>query len=276
MADSVPLPEGFEPVRERGGLAAVRVDVKAALVDAGVTDAARLRELRSAGAPAGRGRGQVVSFPLGPAPGERVALRHCHRGGVLGRLLGDRYASPGRFFEELRVCEAARRAGVPAPECLAVIAIRRGAFWRGDLLFRELPDATSLESWLRQGPSPEALRGVSSRLAEAFGRLVAAGIYHPDLHAANVLVQERGGGPHVCLIDFDRAHIADPLPPKLRDRMLFRFNRALVKRRLAPQPVTLALRFRFCRELGDTGSPDDRRGFVRRCAAHLRRHAWHY
>ncbi|MFO7899185.1 MAG: lipopolysaccharide kinase InaA family protein [Planctomycetota bacterium] len=271
------MPEGFEAVRADRGTAVVRSSVRADLAELGVFDRERLAELRRSAEPVGSGRGGAVAAPL-PTGGGRVIIRHCHRGGLLRGLAGDRHLLGARPIEELCVTEAARAAGVPAPEPLAAIVWRRSIGYSGDLVVREIPGATSLEDWLSAGPDAAQRRLVIGRLAEAFSRLVGASICHPDLHAGNVLVQDGvDGGLRVYLIDFDRAKRVDGgLSARRRNVMLFRFNRALVKRGLAPRPVTPLARMRFIRKLGIAPDAGARRKLFSDCAAHLRRHAWHY
>ncbi len=272
----VPLPDGFEMLQTPGVTAAVRSSEKALLLDLGILDPTRLDELRQSGRAIGSGRGGAVSVAIGPEKGGRAVIRHCRRGGPLGTLLGDRYFSGARPLEELAVSEAARSAGVPVPECLAAVIRRSGIFCRCDFILREVPEAVTLEEWLRGNVDADAVRTVTELLAAAFARLVAAGIYHADFHAGNVLVQQGEGGFRITLIDFDKAEQRDPLPATLRDRMLFRFNRGLVKRGLAPRPVGSTLRLRFCRQAGIAATPEDAREFAASCAAHLRRHSWRY
>jgi tRNA A-37 threonylcarbamoyl transferase component Bud32 len=188
-------------------------------------------------------------------------------------VLGDLYLSGSRPFEELRVSEAARAAGVPVPECLAVIVRRRGPLYSGDVIVREVASAVSLEEWLRRHGAPPA--ELVAALGDAFAKLFAANIHHRDLHAGNVLVQDAGGALRVFIIDFDKARQFPSLPEAKRNAMLFRFNRALVKRGLAPEPVSLRTRARLCRRLG-LGEGGKTARFLRACRAHLRRHAWRY
>lgn len=263
------LPAGFELVRGRRCAAVVRSSVRQYFLSSGLPDGAGFERLRQSGRPLAAGRGGAVSVAL---PCGNVIIRHCQRGGILRRILGDSYLLGSRPIEELCVAEAARATGVPVPEYLAAFVWRRGFFYTGDLAVREVPGAVSLEEWLRIEPAVEEIDAVSRALAAAFRGLLVARICHPDLHAGNVLV--RGGAVH--LIDFDRARQLRTIPDRLRDRMLFRFNRALVKRGLAPDPVTLAARVRFCRGLGLGGNTDELRRFFAACGAHLNRHRWTY
>ena len=271
-----PLPNGFEVIQTPHVTAAVRSSEKDVLLGLGIADPERLEALRQTGRAIGSGRGGAVSVSLGPQESGRAVIRHCRRAGPLGNILGDRYFSGARPMDELAVSEAARSAGVPVPECLAAVTRRSGMFYRCDFILREVPEAATLDEWLRAHTNTAAVRTVTGLLADAFAKLVAAGIYHADFHAGNVLVQQDESGVRVTLIDFDKAEQHASLPAALRDRMLFRFNRGLTKRSLAPRPVSAALRLRFCRRAGIAAEPEEMRQFAADCAAHLRRHSWRY
>ncbi len=278
MPKAAGLPDGFELLRTAKCIVAVRSCAKNTLLELGITDRSKFDELLKTGRATGGRRGRAVSIPLDSEGRDRAVVRHCWRGGLLGRVLGDVYLTGARALEEVRVSEAARTAGVPTPECLAAVVRRTGLFRSADLLFREVPDAVSLEEWLKQNAdsTPPHTQEIMGTLAETFGKLFAANIYHPDLHAGNVLIRETGEGYRAYVIDFDSAERRRCLPVRLREKMLFRFNRALVKRHLAPTPVTLSARVRFCRELGMAGSGTGMRRLVSRCSNHLKRHSWHY
>ena len=259
-----------------GVRAVARSEVKDSLLRLGLLDRSRFEQTRAAGRPIRSGRGGAVSIALGPGPEDRAIIRHCRRAGPFGGLLGDRHFGSRRPFNELAVHESARSGGVPTPECLAALAWRDGLFFRADLIVRELADVIPLDEWLGRGPEPPAVRTVAAACADAFAKLAAANIYHPDLHAGNVLVQPGGDALRVAFIDFDRARQLRSLPAGLRDLMLFRFNRALAKRSLSPGPVGLLTKLRFCREVGAAEPGGDLRAFAARCRTHLRRHSWRY
>ena len=96
--------------------------------------------------------------PAGRAPMQRIALpdgatalvRRCRRGGLFGRLLGDRHFNGNRFLREIAVSDALRRRGVPTPEIIA--GIRRETFpgvYRAEIIVREVPDSLDLAAALR-------------------------------------------------------------------------------------------------------------------------------
>ncbi len=299
MAAQSRLPDGFELLRSGGTTAVVRSSVKDQVLALGIMDEAAFEQtLKKKGLvlSTDSGRAGAVSVPLDEdtlrqgVPPTRAVVRRCRRGGLLGRVLGGCYFGPSRPIREIRVSEAARAAGVPTSECLAAVVRRRWLFYSAAVITRELPGAVTLDDWLRQDANPaseESLSAIGPPLAEAFLRLVLARIYHPDLHAGNVLIQIENGRPRVHIIDFDKAvqlpelpllggHTGPPLPLSLQKKMLFRLNRALAKRGLAPQPVTLSVRVRFLRLLGLAKGPGEMRRLLAECNSHLRRHSWRY
>jgi tRNA A-37 threonylcarbamoyl transferase component Bud32 len=275
MTPKLDLPHGFELLQTGRCRAVVRSSVKDQVQALHLTDRRRVNELLSSGTPLAGGRGSAVSVPFDDG---RAVLRLGRRGGPAGALLGDWYVLGRRPVDELRAAEAARSAGVSVPEYLAAFVWRSGPVYTGAVVVRELAGAKPLAAWLAppEAPGDTELRAMADVLAKAFRALFRAGIYHRDLHGGNVLVRPGDGRPEVAIIDFDRAKRLPALPDRLRDRMLFRFNRALVKRALAPRPVSLRRRVRFCKELDVAPDRAGLRRFVAACGAHLRRHAWHY
>ena len=158
------------------------------------------------------GRGATRRIALGDG-GAAYVRRYVH-GGLLGALLGDRYwERPPRPLRELLVTEAARRAGIVAPEVLAALvqpAPPAGLLYRAVLVTRALDGRRALADALRAAVDDAARRAWIACAVRAVRRLHAAGIHHPDLNVANVLV---GASPDddAALIDFDRAH-AGPRP----------------------------------------------------------------
>lgn len=251
--------------------AVVRADMKDELVALGILEAARLDALRTSGESIIGGRGAAAFIKLSCGRG---VIRHYRRAGPLKRLLRDRFWIRDRALRELVVCEHARLAGVPMAECLAAVAVKRGIGYTADIIVRELEGVDHLRTLLAACREPKRVRALLSATAGMFRRLCAAGVYHPDFHAENILVRETGGRIEAFVIDLDKARAHCVLPSKLRDRMLFRFNRALYKRGLAPRPLGIRLGVRLCLEAGVERV--DMKNFLRRCERHLDRHRRFY
>ena len=150
----------------------------------------------------GRGGVAIISSPAG-----ECVLRHYHRGGLVARLMGDRYlwtgADRSRGFAEFRLLGTIARLGLPGPSVVATRYCRHGLFYTADLITRFIEDAPTLAECLAAGR-------LDSELAEEVGALVArfhrAGIWHADLNAHNVLVATG----RLYLIDFDRGQLRPP------------------------------------------------------------------
>lgn len=160
------------------------------------------------------GRGETYSVPApltleGDAAGRRWVVRHYRRGGLLARALGDRYLAVGvpRPFREAGASAQARERGIPTPRVVAAAAHAAGAFYRADLVTEEIPEGLDLAAFLAPN------RGASQAAAglTATGGLVRAwevrGVFHPDLHARNVVVQLSGGGAAAHVVDLDRCRV---------------------------------------------------------------------
>jgi hypothetical protein len=183
--------------------------------------------------PGTAGRGGARALPL-PGGGRAWLKPHRH-GGLLRGLLGEIYwEHPERPLREAEATEAARRAGVTAPEVLAAIVDPLppplGRLYRGGLVTREIAGRRSLAEALRESPPGE--RGeLVGRCWEVLRRLHARGIRHRDANATNFLVGAVGEEP--AIIDFDGAEVGDtPLGEAAR---------LLARRRLARSVAKLGL-----------------------------------
>ena len=196
--------------------------------------------------PGAKGRGGVGRLHLG---GRDLVVRPYRRGGALGGLLNDRYSHPARARRELEVLHLLQLQGVPVVAPIAALAKKGRAFWRLRLCTEWLPDALTVPAFLAAYPDRRR------QTAEAVGLVVrlafAAGLRHPDLHLDNVLVRGSGEKVRAVLVDLDRARIASPLTDRVRDEMLVRMQRHIVRHgaRLPSVPST-AETMRFLRGLG--------------------------
>lgn len=179
------------------------------------------------------GRGAVHEVEL--ARGGRAFVRRYVHGGLLRRLLRDVYwQRPPRPLRELAATEAARRAGIEAPEVLAAIvrplgARRRGLAYRGVLVTRALAGRRSLGAALREARSEAERAAYLEQAVRAIRALHAAGIRHRDLNAGNLLAGATPDGG-VAVIDFDRATLVGrPLGRRDAWLALRRLSRSLAK-----------------------------------------------
>lgn len=155
---------------------------------------------------AARGGRGAVCFVQGEF-GEAV-IRHYRRGGLMGRVVRDRYLWTGedrtRAFREFRLLAVLRARGLPVPAPLAAGYTRHGLFYRADLMTLRIENSHTLAEGLA------ADRGARFDF-ESLGRLLqrfhAGGVFHADLNAHNVMCDAAGA---IWLIDFDRGELRAP------------------------------------------------------------------
>lgn len=171
----------------------------------------------------GRGGRGAVWYVRGPA-GEAV-LRHYRRGGAVARVSRDLYFFHGeartRPFREFLLLQRLRDKGLPVPRPLAAGYRRSGAWYRADILTQRIAGARSLAERVRQG-AMDALAW--ERVGRMLARFHAAGAFHADLNAHNLLF-DADDAP--WLIDFDRGALRRP--GRWRAANLARLHRSLRK-----------------------------------------------
>jgi len=174
----------------------------------------------------GRGGVAILDTPAG-----ECVLRHYRRGGMVAKLMGDRYLWSGaehtRSFAEFRLLGRIASLGLPSAQPVACRYVRAGLFYTADLMTRRIEHAQTLAECLASGQ-------MDGEMAELVGALVArfhrAGIWHADLNAHNVLVTD----DELYLIDCDRGRQRDPAD-SWQQANLARLRRSLVKLGAAAQ-----------------------------------------
>jgi 3-deoxy-D-manno-octulosonic acid kinase len=153
-------------------------------------------------------------------------LRHYYRGGLVARLVRDRFLWLGehrtRSFAEWRLLAHLQAAGLPAPRPLAARYRRHGLVYSADLITVRLPGVVPLATRMARGQVGETLW---QQVGACIGRFHAAGVFHADLNAHNVQVS---GSDAVFLLDFDRGRLM-PGPGGWQARNLQRLQRSLRK-----------------------------------------------
>ena len=153
---------------------------------------------------AGGGRGGVAFVD---APSGRSVLRHYRRGGMVARLMGDRYLWTGaertRGFVEFRLLVELHARGLHVPAPVAARYRREGLHYRADLITRQIANASTLAQLLAQERCDTA---VAARVGAALAEFHDAGAYHADLNAHNILLDANA----VWVIDFDRGELRRP------------------------------------------------------------------
>lgn len=151
---------------------------------------------------AGAGRGE--SWFIDGEHGQWV-LRHYRRGGKAALLSRDAYLYAGlsrtRSFAEWRLlCELTNR-GLPVPRPVAARVERRGLLYRADLITARIAGTVTFSDRLRAATLDGRLMGA---LGECIALFHAAGVWHADLNAHNILVDDCDV---IYLIDFDRGRL---------------------------------------------------------------------
>ena len=150
----------------------------------------------------GRGSVSYVEAPFGA-----VVIRHYRRGGLVARLLGDFYFWSGenhtRGFAEFRLLARLRDLGLPVPAPIATRYSRSGLGYRGDLITRRIDNATTFADLLTAGRCDG---DIARRIGAEIAAFHAAGVYHADLNAHNILIT----ADRIWIVDFDRGALRTP------------------------------------------------------------------
>jgi len=93
---------------------------------------------------------------------------------------------------------------LPVPQPVAAQVVRHGLVYRGDLITRLIPETQSLAARLGEG---DIGRLPWKAIGACIRRFHAAGVFHADLNAHNILI---GNQEHIYLVDFDRGERRSP------------------------------------------------------------------
>lgn len=162
--------------------------------------------------------------------GERIdwVLRHYRRGGLVGKFNLDKYLFTGqdktRPFQEFRLLASLHEEGLPVPRPVAARLQRGFLFYRAAIITETLP-GESLTWHLRKGRIEDT---TWQAVGKCIARLHAAGVWHADLNANNILIDLEADPPAVHVIDFDRSRRRPP-SQKWRQANLDRLRRSLDK-----------------------------------------------
>jgi 3-deoxy-D-manno-octulosonic acid kinase len=152
----------------------------------------------------GRGTTWFITAELAQQT-QHWVLRHYYRGGLVGKVLTDQYLFIGqgktRAAQEFKLLKALQALGLPAPRPIAYRVIKKGLCYRADLLSSRIENANDLVAILSERNLPETLW---QEIGKVIRRFHQQGIYHHDLNAHNILIDEQ---QKVWLIDFDRGEI---------------------------------------------------------------------
>lgn len=152
-------------------------------------------------------------------------LRHYRRGGLIGKLISDRYFWSGaertRAFAEWRLLHTLRTQGFSVPTPVATRYVRQGFTYRADLITEALPAARTLAETIT---GAQLVDEYWKKIGAAVAKFHLAGVHHADLNAHNILLGEAG---KVFVLDFDRGRIR--ARGSWESQVLARLKRSLLK-----------------------------------------------
>ncbi|MBI4586849.1 MAG: hypothetical protein HY717_22780 [Planctomycetes bacterium] len=170
-----------------------------------------------------------VPAPDRPPAAERWVVKVYRHLGFYDRLRARLFSS--RAEREFRALRALRQRGFPVPRPLACgLRRRRGLTVEGGLVMEEIAGGLPLPALLSQtygpdrscdpanGAAPERLAEVRSlliQLGALVRRLHESGVYHPDLHGGNLLL-DSSGKASLHLIDLHSCRFPGFVPRFLR------------------------------------------------------------
>lgn len=152
----------------------------------------------------GQAKGRGTTFFINNTSRHWV-LRHYRRGGLIGKLIRDKYLFSGlvktRAFQEFSLLAKMRHLGLNVPKPVAAHVYQRGPFYQADLITERINNAHDVHFELTQAPlSADNWQAIGQAIAE----LHAHQVYHHDLNIRNIMRDSDG---HVWIIDFDRCRI---------------------------------------------------------------------
>ena len=168
------------------------------------------------------GRGNTMF--VGNIPRQFV-LRHFMRGGLIGKLVRDRYVWTGedntRSFVEWRLLAKLADNNLRVPRPAAARYRRHGLTYTADIITVRIPAVSPLSEYIAvRSRDEEFWRSTGTAIREFH----ACGVYHADMNAYNLQIDSAG---RVWMLDFDRGRL---LPPGAwQQKTLGRLHRSLVK-----------------------------------------------
>jgi len=145
------------------------------------------------------GRGRVLQFQRN---NRDLVLREYRRGGIARHFSQNRYWWPGllktRPWREFTLLASMSARGLPCPRPYACYAHRHGMTYTASLITELIPNTQTLAQILQKR---ELSAAVWYAIGQTLCRFHNAGIYHADLNAHNILLDN---DDQIYVIDFDR------------------------------------------------------------------------
>ena len=158
--------------------------------------------------------------------GRDFVLRHYQRGGLIAKFSNDRYLWLGlrftRPWREWRLLQKMLVKDLPVPVPAAIKVERNGFLYTADIMMHRIPHARTLMQILM---TEELAEKYWISVGSIIRRFHEQGVYHSDLNANNIMVDEGG---RCYLIDFDRCSMKKTAL-KWQKENLLRLKRSLKK-----------------------------------------------
>lgn len=156
-----------------------------------------------------------------------LVLRHYKRGGLIGKLIADRFfcfePHSHRAFDEFELLDRMLALSLPVPKPVIAREESYIGSLRQDIVIQRLSSYKDLSYVIDH-------RHLTRQEFQAIGRTIRMffdnGIHHTDLNIRNILIDD---SCRVCIIDFDKCFKLDVLPEELAKSMLSRLLRSFKK-----------------------------------------------
>jgi len=170
------------------------------------------------------GRGQTLLYKK---DGLELVLRHYKRGGLIGKLIKDKFClfenHCHRAFDEFYLLAELLKRNLPVPRPIIAKEQRFGLCLVQDIVVERFIGFDDLSYVI-------AKRALTDEEYESIGlcvkRFFDANVYHTDLNIRNILINNES---KVSVIDFDKCFLLNNLSDKLKHSMIERLLRSFHK-----------------------------------------------
>ena len=151
-----------------------------------------------------RSAGRGNTMYVGNVPRQFV-LRHYMRGGLLGKIVKDRFIFSGpdktRSFLEWRMLDKLSSNNFNVPRPAAARYCQHGTFYTADIITVRIPEVVALSQYIAENnPGADFWQSVGAAIHEFH----AAGAYHADMNAYNLQIDSTGT---LWMLDFDKGSL---------------------------------------------------------------------
>jgi tRNA A-37 threonylcarbamoyl transferase component Bud32 len=240
----IKVPSGYKIIKENASTVAVKKEYEGALMRIGISQPEHLFKKYTSVPGTSKGRGPVLSVPIEEIPGTRIMIRKYLRGGLLRFVNNDIFLGNQRPFNELYIGAEAYARDIPTAETLAAVSIKKkGPFYNGYLITKELTSCSDLSQYLKELSKcsnidfSEKKEQVLIKTTETIRSMHDKGFLHADLNMKNILIS-RATPENIFIIDWDKSVLKNNLTELERSSNIIRFCRSMEKLKQQGIPVT--------------------------------------